>query len=648
VVPVSAAGWPRAWPAALAAVLLALGVWLRIAALDRGWFGIDQARDVAVALDVAKGEDWPTVGPTMRRIVRLGALNYSVWAAPYVVSRDPMAGYRFAAALGVAALLLVWLLARRLWGARAALLPLAVAAAHPVWIIDGRTAWAPAALPAAGAALLWLTLARAEPPSPRRAAAIGALLGLAVQLHLTMLAWVAALAVVALLERLPVRTLAAAAGAGLAVGFPAVTAFFGGAEHDVGVAGLTGGGGLAGIAGRGLRALMLPWSVPAAFSDWGGGPDRGWLRGAACLVIVAASGGGLLRLAWSRPRARVTRVLAAVVLAGAGLVLAVPGEVWWYYLDALLPACALAAGGLALSATGGLPSDREAPPDRLAAVALAAVPAAALVLAVQLGGWLEQVGAHGFMPVDPALLTLDERPGADAASRARMVTVGVKRQVAGVLAETGGDFADLWGRLHGPAFDDATGDNGFWLRWQLAERASGMPPATGGTLHVGIWYADDPRAPAPGGDDAGGATTVRVGPLLLARYQPTIDYASCRGDGSPVAVPLRVVPHPKRYGDGRPERPRTLPRRIECDLLPGAGEVRVVARLDGAGTVRVVSQAGAGERAEPGPESARCLRRTPAPRSVVVEIDLPAGAESALDLYDVPSGSGCAPDRPVV
>ena len=35
--------------------LVAAGVALRVAALDVGWFGIDQARDVATALDVARG-----------------------------------------------------------------------------------------------------------------------------------------------------------------------------------------------------------------------------------------------------------------------------------------------------------------------------------------------------------------------------------------------------------------------------------------------------------------------------------------------------------------------------------------------------------------------------------------------------------------
>ena len=105
---------------------VALGAALRCWRLDLGWFGVDQARDVQTALDVAAGHDWPMVGPTMRRVTSLGALYYYFWALPYLVSHDPLAAYRFAAGLGVVTLPLTWGLARRFFGSRAALVTLAV------------------------------------------------------------------------------------------------------------------------------------------------------------------------------------------------------------------------------------------------------------------------------------------------------------------------------------------------------------------------------------------------------------------------------------------------------------------------------------------------------------------------------------------
>jgi len=104
------------------------------------------------------------------------------------------------------------------------------------------------------------------------------------------------------------------------------------------------------------------------------------------------------------------------------------------------------------------------------------------------------------------------------------------------------------------------------------------------------------------------------------------------------------VPHPKRYGDGRPRRAAALPARLECALAPGAGAVRVVARLEGPGTVRVATDGAAGDA---GPASALCVARGPAPRAVRVEVALPPGATSALDLYDVPFGAGCGRDAEI-
>src|SRR3954468_12044479 len=127
----------RRWELPALVVVAGVGLALRFVRLDAGWFGVDQARDVATALDIASGTSWPLVGPTMRRVTRLGALYHYFWALPYVAWRDPLAGYWFAALLSTGAAILAWSIARRCFGPTAALATAAVAAAHPVWVIDG-------------------------------------------------------------------------------------------------------------------------------------------------------------------------------------------------------------------------------------------------------------------------------------------------------------------------------------------------------------------------------------------------------------------------------------------------------------------------------------------------------------------------------
>src|SRR5262249_4579101 len=145
----------------------------------------------------------------------------------------PLAAYRFAAGLGTATLAGVWALARRAWGARAALVAVAVLATAPVAVIDGRIAWAPAALPAMAVVLLWLL---AGPAPTGRLDMLGAALGVAVQLHLAMAAWVVAALVLVLGRRPAARAFAAGAIAGLLTGAPALYAALTNAGRDAGIA----------------------------------------------------------------------------------------------------------------------------------------------------------------------------------------------------------------------------------------------------------------------------------------------------------------------------------------------------------------------------------------------------------------------------
>jgi hypothetical protein len=208
------------------------------------------------------------------------------------------------------------------------------------------------------------------------------------------------------------------------------------------------------------------------------------------------------------------------------------------------------------------------------------------------------------------------------------VAVGAKRALAAALAADGLAFAERWHATHGPAFDDATGDNGFWLA--RGARSDAAETATGPSRrHAVIWYRDDPSAPTAA---VAGVEIAAIGPFTVARYAPAIDYASCRDARGPVVVPVRVLPAPRRYGDGTVARAPTLPARIDCTLAPGTDATSIVAAVTaGTVTLRAAGVAGATAAA-----SSLCLRRAGAPVPFTIETALPDGTAADLDLYERP------------
>ncbi len=640
---------PR-WEAPALAAAACVGVTLRCVRLDLGWFGVDQARDVATALDIVSGRSWPLVGPTMRRVTRLGALYHYFWSLPYVLWRDPIAGYWFAACLSTVAFVVTWYVARRLWGPRAGVVTAAVAAVHPVWVIDGRICWAPAALPFVGVLLILVMLGE---PSRGRMALVGVLLGLAIQLHLTMVGWAAGIGLLVLLDRVPPRTLLLGIVAGAVVAVPAVWAIFAAsAAMESGLGALPTRAPPAPFGPRLVATAMLPARIVAGFGRWNDAAATGTLLGAAALVLAIVIAGGLVRLLVGALRgAREARVVLVPGLVTTLLVLGLPGDAWYYYLDSALPLWALAAGAL----VGTRRSETARGGARLrTAVAMGAL-AACAVLAVEVGDWLWRVRAAGYVPVEPVWLTLDGRPGRDASSRGRVTTLEVKRRAALVAATLDGDFDTLWNRIHGPALADATGDNGFWVRWSLDEAATrGRDASSSDSRHLAFWYVDDPTALALAAAPPDAAVELtRIGPLLAVRYPSILDYGTCGDDGATARVPIRVVPDPRRYGDGTPALPATLPSRLSCALRAAsvtrasAGAVadagshaearQVVAALGGEGTVAIAAD---GRSTPPAQVAALCVARADT-AAVRLTIERRPDAPAELDLYDVPLGVGC-------
>jgi len=425
---------------------------------------------------------------------------------------------------------------------------------------------------------------------------------------------------------------------------------------ESGLASLPGRGPLASLVPRLAAIATLPARLLAGLGNFGGGGAR-TLVAAATGVVAVFVVGGLLRLAAATARGdRGARTVLVPSLLTGLLVLGLPGDAWYYYLDSLLPFWALAAGALvgdAAAPGGGLRDVRAAERGgRGRRFAVWAALVAALVLASGTARWLRRVALAQYIPVDPIWLTLDGRPGRDATSPGRILTLDAKRRAGALAAALGGDAADVWLRLHGPAFADATGDNAFWVRFAIDERVAGraapasdVPP--GG--HVAFWYGDDPLGTALAALPSTPALAVtRVGPLVAATYRPRIDYAACQGDGRPLPLPMRVVPDPRRYGDGTVELPAALPRHVACPLRDGTGatasdgEQRLTAALGGAGTVRVSTETRDGVAAR---ESSLCVAARGA-ATVRLDVAPDAGARADLDLYELPPGIGCERTQP--
>jgi hypothetical protein len=517
--------------------------------------------------------------------------------------------------MGIAALALVWRFARRAFGPTAALAAVAVFATTPIAVIDGRVAWAPAALPIVAMLLVVLL---AGPLTAGRLAALGAALGVAVQLHLSMVAWGAAAVVVALVRWPGWRAVGASALGFLSTGVPAVYAVFANAGHDAGLTTLPSRA-APDVVGRLLAVPMLGARVLDAFWQWPDAP-KPWasLAWIATAVVAIAALAGMVRLAIAAARRDAAAIaVIAPLVCHVGMVAVLPGDAWYYYLDATVPLVALAAGACWWrTGPARLPL--------LADAALVAVLASSLVLGAAVVRWIATAAEHGYLVVHPAALALGGAGGRDASAPGRLPTVATKRAVADALAADAADFTTRWRTTHGPAFDDVTGDNGFWLRRTATEEG-----ATGAAIrHVALWYRDDPTAPTTATDDVALETH---GPIVLARYEPRIAYHTCRDDQGPVALPIRVVPDPRRYGDGTPARATGLPGRITCTLAAARDATTVVAAVtNGSVALRDVE----GRAGTVGATSTLCVGGGADPVPFTIEVTLPPGVASDLDLYE--------------
>ena len=333
------------------AALLALALAVRIYAVHHARFDRDEAATWEIALRIARGERFPTVGPGISRsdAGTPGPLFFYLMALPQLVTSHPLAGGTFVAVLNVGALGLIFLAYRGGWDAVVAGLWLLTTVCSPWSVVAADRAWTPNLFVPMCAVVLWSTVRMGRVPDSRAAAALAFTLLAGLQIHLPALhLWpLAATALAVLRPRVNLRWLCAGAVAGMLSYAPYVAheAMTGFSNTRLllsrGPAGTLGAGAAASLLYLWLSMATTDVSFLVAQGYWGGFDAAGfWAQGglartaafygsvhaSAPLLAMQAAGwallaGGLALLARPRRSEGEPRLFAYLFAAAAGSIL---------------------------------------------------------------------------------------------------------------------------------------------------------------------------------------------------------------------------------------------------------------------------------------------------------------------------------------
>src|SRR5690606_37232666 len=144
------------WELALLAAILLLAGALRMGAPGITEFKRDEANLSRLALDLAQGSDFPLLGISSSVGIPNPPISAYLFALPYALDSTPLLATVFVGALNVLAVALTWLLMRRAFDARPALIAALLYAASPWAVLFSRKIWAQDLLPpfVVGAVLL--------------------------------------------------------------------------------------------------------------------------------------------------------------------------------------------------------------------------------------------------------------------------------------------------------------------------------------------------------------------------------------------------------------------------------------------------------------------------------------------------------------
>ncbi len=166
-------------------VVLALAGLLRLGYAGVNSFAFDEARLSLIALRMARGGEFASVGmPSSAGVPNMPAAAW-VFALPYALSANPQVATTFVSLLSLLTVVGVWALARQ-WGARAAWVAALYIALNPFAVLYGRSIWAQNLLIPLAVAWVWAVYVAVRPNQARRGVWVGLavfLTGFTVQVH---------------------------------------------------------------------------------------------------------------------------------------------------------------------------------------------------------------------------------------------------------------------------------------------------------------------------------------------------------------------------------------------------------------------------------------------------------------------------------
>lgn len=129
--------------AEIVALLLVLSAaWLRLNMADIVEFKRDEANLARLALDLARGREFPLLGIGSSVGLRNAPFSVYVVTPPFLLSSDPIFATQYIGALNILAVGLLYGLARRYYGTLAALVAALCLAVSPWAVVFSRKLWA--------------------------------------------------------------------------------------------------------------------------------------------------------------------------------------------------------------------------------------------------------------------------------------------------------------------------------------------------------------------------------------------------------------------------------------------------------------------------------------------------------------------------
>jgi hypothetical protein len=544
----------------LAAILI-LGAWVRLSALDLGWFLEDQVRDGMAALGILSGQDFPLVGPqaALSTLNLVGPLFYYLLAIPYGISANPMVGIFFANMLNLSSIYFTYRLGTAMFGSPVGLVAAALYAVFPMAVLDGKALWNPGFIPFFATFFFWRLWRFLEEGRPWMLAPVLVLVGVLLQIHLSAAIFVLLLPVAFLLYRPPLRLRPILAGLlGVALlfapylyfeirqGFPDVEKLMAWAEKPPAASFWI-------IASHGfLRPFLLPERLSMALPEEAPPAIFQVVQRVELSLLVLGLLVMLIRVITAEDRRPYVLLAIWYTLPFAIVPLSRVGALW-YYFNILYPAPFLVIGLLPQISKWWWPREYSIRGGRQWSwLALSGVIGGLMIVQVAfLWSFELAVSRCGFFPFVPEIILHYPNPRWQATSFWMTMPLRFKWGLRmRLLREFGADHPLLEQTAHGGVYQLLREDKGF------LSRGMSPPKPADPSLHYLI-RLDAPQASAEP------AHEVVFKPYSIIAYHPMIRYDSWRWTVSPevawwsmgfddaawsqVTLPARQVADPSLY-----------------------------------------------------------------------------------------------------